>query len=145
MTKNKLATEVRRQRIDAIVAARTSWLWGPGNPFRVPAEPGDWSASAVRELRERLESLSEDALRLEQLEVSAWLGEPIGPSLFGHEQSHQTIRRTEGRLRQLLEKHPRMTEDTAYRELRLYAQRKGGPPRMERDEFHRLFSAVTRQ
>jgi hypothetical protein len=91
------------------------------------------------QLRAQLEGLSDRMLEYKRLRLSERKGAEVGTSLFDRNQSNKSASRearVEKNLRQLLRKHPGMTEGTAYRLLRLYG-------RMTSEKFHRLFVAVS--
>jgi hypothetical protein len=145
----KLSAEERQLWEAAIVKERVGYSDGPIR-FEVfeasddPANPAFLATQAQkRELRERLKLASDDEVLFEGYNLGLRRTEVIGPSLFEQEQSDRRVSRIEARIRKLLLEHPGgIPEDSAYRMLRLYARRKGEPPRMEREEFHLLYLAV---
>jgi hypothetical protein len=140
----KASAEARERCIAAMIEEACLYadpyapiLWsGPDDPT--------WLTRRKQELRDWLEPMSDSALEHERLRLGSQLGKEIGTSLFEHEPSNKKASRVAIRLRKLLLEHPGgISEDSAYRLLRLYPRRKGEPPLTSREEFHPVYLAET--
>jgi hypothetical protein len=168
MTNNTLRAEADRRRQN-IFSCVEYWLRFVNPEIRsLPGYP-EWERRTLRRLFDEIETLPDDKLAamsdddeqaeynrcMDELDTRNFLLEQVIASVHVSKPEHQRRskkganakaqrhkRDVDAQIGDLLATTPSITVRQAYRQLRLYAPRKGEAPRMGREEFDRRFLAA---